>query len=159
MPRTRRLLLVLDNYEHLVSACATLTSVLLRGCAGLGILATSRTALGVEGEVVWVVPTLSVPPQTETSADTLARYEVVELFVARAKAAHPGFALRERDATALVRICRRLDGIPLAVELAAARIRALPVEVIAARLDDRFQLLTGGPRTVLPRQQTLHARH
>ncbi len=140
----RRVLLVLDNCEHLIDACAALADGLLRACPSLCVLATSREPLRVPGEVAWRVP-------------SMAASEAVRLFEDRAQSAQPGFALTERNAGAVDEICRRLDGIPLAIELAAAQVRALPVEQIAARLGDRFRLLTGGARTALPRQQTLRA--
>jgi non-specific serine/threonine protein kinase len=154
--RARRLLLLVDNCEHLLEASARLLEPLLRGCPGLRVLATSRAALGVAGEVSWRVPSLGLPaPADAASAERLVRHESASLFAARAAAANPAFALTDRDAPAVAQICRRLDGIPLALELAAALVRGLAVRQIAARLDDRFRLLTGGSRTVLPRQQTL----
>jgi predicted ATPase/DNA-binding CsgD family transcriptional regulator/tetratricopeptide (TPR) repeat protein len=158
--RTRRLLLLLDNCEHLAGAAAALAETLLQACTSLHILATSREPLAIEGEVLRRVPSLTVPdaigPQTDrTGVAALADSEAVRLFVERAPAADSAFALTERNAVLVGQICTRLDGIPLAIELAAARVRALSVEQIAARLDDRFQLLTGGSRTALPRQQTL----
>jgi predicted ATPase/DNA-binding SARP family transcriptional activator len=158
---TRQLLLVLDNCEHLIDACARLADALLSGCPHLRILATSRQALGLTGEVSWPVAPLSLPPAqgvgSESAPDTLLQYEAVHLLVERAAAAASGFVLDENNAAATVQVCRRLDGIPLAIELAAARLKVLPVEQIAARLDDRFRLLTGGSRSALPRQQTLRA--
>jgi non-specific serine/threonine protein kinase len=154
----KRLLLVLDNCEHLVAACAELTDTLLRSCPHLRILATSREGLNAAGETRWRVPSLSLPePWRGLAVGQLPDYSAVRLFVERARARQPGFGLTEGNAAAIVEVCRRLDGIPLAIELAAARLGALSVEQIAARLDDRFRLLTGGPRTVLPRQQTLRA--
>jgi predicted ATPase/DNA-binding CsgD family transcriptional regulator len=159
--RPQQVLLVLDNCEHLVAACAMLADHLLRACPQLEILATSREALGVGGETAWWVPSLAVPgeaaPATAAEVGALGQCEAVRLFVERASAAEPRFALTERNSGAVGQVCRRLDGIPLALELAAARVRALPVEQIAARLDDRFRLLTGGSRAALPRQQTLRA--
>jgi predicted ATPase/DNA-binding CsgD family transcriptional regulator len=157
----RRLLLVLDNCEHLLVACAHLAGTLLRGCPHLQILATSREALGVAGERAWPVPSLSLPAMEHLSSllppgEVLAS-EAVRLFVDRATAANPGFAITHENLSALVQICRRLDGIPLAIELAAARAKALVPEQIAGRLGDRFRLLTGGSRTALPRHQTLRA--
>ena len=153
----RSLLLVLDNCEHLIEACADLAGSLLRGCPGVRILATSREALGVPGEAGWSVPPLAVPEEAAESApaEALARVEAVRLFVERAATAQAGFRLTARNAAAVARICRRLDGLPLAIELAAARARMLTPEEIAARLDDRFRLLVGGERTAPPRQQTL----
>jgi predicted ATPase/transcriptional regulator with XRE-family HTH domain len=138
----RQALLILDNCEHLIGACAELAEALLRACPRLHILATSREGLNIPGEDIWRVP-------------SLAAAESALLFAERARSAAPGFAPTERTAPVIERICARLDGIPLAIELAAARVRSLPVEQIAARLDDRFRLLTGGARTALPRQQTL----
>jgi predicted ATPase/DNA-binding SARP family transcriptional activator len=156
--RHKHMLLVLDNCEHLVDACAHLAEHLLAACPRLQLLATSREVLGIAAEV-----TLAVQPLVFPDADALpplpvlARYEAVRLFVARARAAVPGFALTSENAAAVTTICRRLDGIPLAIELAAARVRLLQVEQIATRLDDRFTLLAGGSRTALPRHQTLRA--
>jgi predicted ATPase/class 3 adenylate cyclase len=156
--RSRRLLVVLDNCEHLVDASARLADALIRGGAGVRILATSREALGIAGEVGWRVPSLPVPgPADPAALPELARCGAVRLFVERAADALPAFALDEGNAAAVAQVCRRLDGIPLALELAAARVRALSVRQIAARLDQRFRLLTGGSRTALPRQQTLAA--
>lgn len=156
--RVGRVLLLLDNCEHLVAACAQLAERLLRACPGLRILATSRELLGVPGEVNWRVPSLSTPVAGEQVAlEDLAESEAVQLFVERAQAARPGFVLAEQNAPAVWDICRRLDGIPLAIELAAARVRMMAPDEIAARLGDRFRLLTGGSRTAPPRQQTLRA--
>jgi non-specific serine/threonine protein kinase len=140
--RTRRLVLLLDNCEHLIGAAATLAESLLQTCPGLHILATSREPLTIEGERTHRVPSL---PDAEAA----------RLFADRARVAAPAFGLTERTEPIVGQICARLDGIPLAIELAAARVRALSPEQIAARLDDRFRLLTGGSRTALPRQQTL----
>jgi predicted ATPase/DNA-binding CsgD family transcriptional regulator len=159
--RSRRLLLLLDNCEHLIGAVAPLAETLLQACPDLHILATSREPLTVEGEVTWRVPSLSVPDTEPRSAAgpastaLLVEAESVRLFVERARAADPAFELSDRRRPVVEQICGRLDGIPLAVELAAAQVRALSVEQIASRLDDRFRLLTGGSRTALPRQQTL----
>ncbi len=151
----RRILLVLDNCEHLLDEAARTVDALLRSCGSLRVLATSREGLAIGGEAVFPVPSLSVPdPATATPAD-LPRYEAVRLFVERATAAAPGFQITEQNASAVAQICRRLDGVPLAIELAAARVRALPVEQIATRLDDRFRLLTGSSRVTVPRHQTL----
>ncbi|HEX2374435.1 MAG TPA: BTAD domain-containing putative transcriptional regulator [Actinomycetota bacterium] len=168
--RDKALLLVLDNCEHLVEACAELARRLLQAGPGLRILATSREVLGVGGEVVWPVPPLAVPdPLDEVAADpagpgedraapeVLAGYDAVRLFVERAAAADPGFALDAASAPAVAELCRRLDGLPLAIELAASRVRALPAPEIAARLEDRFRLLGGGGRASDPRQRTLRA--
>jgi predicted ATPase/class 3 adenylate cyclase/Tfp pilus assembly protein PilF len=165
---SKQLLLVLDNCEHLVEACAQLADALLRSCPNLKILASSREALGIGGETIWRVPSLSLPDPghfavsakagTQSNfVSTLSQYEAVRLFIDRAQAALPSFKVTNQNAPAVAQICHRLDGIPLAIELAVARVRALSVEQISARLDDRFRLLTGGSRTALPRQQTLRA--
>lgn len=156
----RSLLLVLDNCEHVVHACSALTGQLLRSNRQVRILASSREPLRVPGEVTMPVPALEVPPLTvhePIAVEAIARFPAVRLFVDRATAVLPAFALTNHNARAVAEICLHLDGIPLAIELAAARVRALSVEHIAARLDDRFHLLTGGSRTALPRQQTLRA--
>jgi predicted ATPase/class 3 adenylate cyclase len=154
----KALLLVLDNCEHLIGACAELATALLRACPQLRLLATSRAALEVPGETLYRVPSLAAPdPDQLPPPEQLPAYEAVQLFVARARARRSDFALTARNAPAVAAVCARLDGMPLALELAAARVSVLPVEGIAARLDDRFRLLTGGPRTALPRQQTLRA--
>ena len=156
--RDKTLLLMLDNCEHLLSACARLAGALLPECPGLHILATSREPLGVPGETIWRVPSLAVPaPLHLPPHDRLTLSEAVRLFVDRAGAVRPGFRVTGDNARAVAQICHRLDGIPLAIELAAARVRALSVEQIAARLNDRFRLLTGGSRTALPRHRTLRA--
>jgi predicted ATPase/class 3 adenylate cyclase len=154
----KKALLILDNCEHLVEACAQFTHTLLRHSLSLRILASSREALGVQGEVAWRVPSLSLPdPKKIPELEQLTQYEAVDLFLDRASLANPRFRMTEDHALAIAQICYRLDGIPLAIELAAARLRGLSVEQIASRLDDRFHLLTSGARTVLPRHQTLHA--
>jgi predicted ATPase/class 3 adenylate cyclase len=154
--RSKSILIVLDNCEHLVVGCAHLTEALLRSCPGLRILATSRELLKIGGEVVFRVPSLSLPdPDATMSTERLMQYEAVQLFVDRARIAHPGFELTSRNGAGVARICRRLDGIPLAIELAAARVAVLSLEQIAERLNDRFRLLTGGSRTALPRHKTL----
>jgi predicted ATPase/DNA-binding SARP family transcriptional activator len=156
--RARHGLLILDNCEHLINASADLTDTLLRACPNLSILASSREALGVSGETVFQVPSLAVPDLRQPlSVEALSDYESVSLFVDRALTAFPNFALTPQNAEAVAQICFRLDGIPLAIELAAARVKLLSPEQIADRLSDRFRLLTGGSRTVLPRQQTLRA--
>jgi predicted ATPase/class 3 adenylate cyclase len=169
--RPRSLLLVLDNCEHLLSACAQLADHLLRRCSHLRILATSREALGLLGEQTYRVPSLSLPSTVESgkwrvesptergpaNLSALLQSEAVQLFVERALFNQPSFAVTEVNAPAVVQICDRLEGIPLAIELAAARVRALPVEKINDRLDNMFRLLTGGSRTARPRQQTLWA--
>jgi predicted ATPase len=159
--KPRGLLLVLDNCEHLLEACAALAERLLRSCPGVRVVATSREVLNVAGELAWPVPALSAPDPRGLSphelGPTLIRYEAVRLFIERAVLAQPAFALTHDNAAAVARICHQLDGIPLAIELAAARVKLMAVEQIAARLDDRFRLLTGGSRSALPRHQTLRA--
>ncbi len=156
--RPRETLLVLDNCEHLIAGCAALATDLLHACPGLRLLATSREALRIAGETVWRVPGLAVPPADVGLEPTnLLRFEAVQLFRARARASQSGFALTTGNASAVMQICQRLDGLPLAIELAAARLATLSVHAVAARLDDCFGLLTGGSRTALPRQQTLRA--
>ena len=156
--RARNLLLVLDNCEHLIHACAELSDTLLRACPDLKILTTSREALNIAGETTFHVPSLSLPDLGHLPPlETLAQSESVRLFVERASAVQPRFQLTNKNGAAIAQIVHRLDGIPLAIELAAARVRALGVEQIAARLGDLFQLLTGGSRTALPRHQTLRA--
>ncbi len=153
--QSRRLLLVLDNCEHLIAECASLAHHLLAACPQLTILATSREALGLQGERVWPVPPLRLTATSELNASEPA--EAVQLFVARATLALPTFALSPQNAAAITAICQRLDGLPLPIELAAARVKLLSVEQIAARLNDRFGLLTNGDRAALPRHQTLRA--
>jgi predicted ATPase/DNA-binding SARP family transcriptional activator len=193
----KALLVVLDNCEHLVEACAGLVRRLLEAGPGLRVLATSREVLGVPGEVVWPVPPLAVPAPAEEGAaagegpaalvegapaategardvevvavgpaqpaaadlapEALVGYDAVRLFVERATAADPSFVLDAASAPVVAELCRRLDGLPLAIELAAARVRALPPPELAIRLQDRFRLLAGGARTAGPRQQTLRA--
>lgn len=156
--RPRKVLLVLDNCEHLVESCAALAEALLRSCPQLRVLATSRESLGITGEVAWPVPSLSLPDLRRLpEVESLARYEATRLFLDRTAAINPTFALTEQNATAVAQICYRLDGIPLALELAAARTRVLSVEEISARLDDCFSLLSAGGRTAIPRHRTLHA--
>ena len=155
----KAVLLVLDNCEHLVVACRELAAALLRGCPQVRVLATSREGLGVPGERLWRVPSLTMPEDVchLPPPDELVLYDAVRLFADRAGAIVPRFAVTTENASALAQVCQRLDGIPLAIELAAARVKVLTVEQIAARLDDRFRLLTGGSRMLLPRQQTLRA--
>jgi predicted ATPase/class 3 adenylate cyclase len=156
--RTKSMLLILDNCEHIIGSCARLADVLLRAAPGLRILATSRESLGITGETAFRVPPLTVPdPRERADLDRLAENACVRLFVDRALAADPRFQLTETNAAAVSEICLRLDGIPLAIELAAARIKVIPPEQIATRLDDRFRLLTGGSRAALERHQTLAA--
>jgi len=154
--RSRRMLLILDTCEHQVGDCATLVQLLLARCPWLRIVATSREPLRVRGETVWRVPPLDLPPESAHGTD-LGAHEAVRLFAARAAGARAGFALTEDNVAPVARLCRTLDGIPLAIELAAARVRALSVEQIADRLRGRFQLLDSGDRTAPLRQQTLRA--
>ncbi|WP_063784402.1 BTAD domain-containing putative transcriptional regulator [Streptomyces sp. SBT349] len=154
----RRTLLVLDNCEHVVEPVAALASRLLKAAPGLRILATGREPLGVNGEVVEPVEPLGLPPDgAGAGAGASEEYSAVRLFVTRAAAVAPGFALDAGNAAAVAAVCRRLDGIPLALELAATRVRALGVEELAGRLDDRFRLPAGGPRDAPPRRRTLRA--
>ena len=156
--KSRKTLLILDNCEHLVEECADLADTLLRTCPELEILATSREPLRVAGESSWQVPSLSLPDAGRlTPAGELAGYEAVHLFVERAQAVDAGFALTEDNAPAVARLCQKLDGIPLAIELAAARSRVLAVEQISERLEDPLGLLTSGDRSSAPRQRTLRA--
>ena len=156
--RRKKLLLLLDNCEHLLDACAQLAARLLQQCPHISLLATSRESLGIAGEIAYRVPSLSAtdPEKLSTPAE-IAQVESVRLFAERAAAVVTGFSLSTQTLPLVARICYRLDGIPLAIELAAARVGVLSVEQIAARLDDRFRLLTGGSRTALPRQRTLRA--
>ncbi|GII59389.1 SARP family transcriptional regulator [Planotetraspora thailandica] len=152
----RALLLVLDNCEHVIEAAAALADRLVRDCPGVTVLATSREPLGVPGETLAPIPPLGLPPEGAAAADAL-NHPAVRLLADRAAAARPGFVLDDGNVHAAVTICRRLDGMPLAIELAAARLRALSPDQLAARLGDRFRLLTGGSRTALPRHRTLRA--
>src|SRR4051794_6240397 len=154
----RTLLLVIDNCEHVLSETAVFADTLLRAAPQLTILATSREPLRAAGEVVFRVPSLDIPdPERPQPPDRLADYEAVSLFVERAAAASPGYVLDEDNADDVARICLRLDGLPLALELAAARLGALTTSAIAARLDDRFRLLRSGSHAAPTRQQTLTA--
>ncbi|WP_062995235.1 protein kinase domain-containing protein [Nocardia mikamii] len=152
---TRDLLLLLDNCEHVIDAVTTLTESLLRACPRIRILATSREALSAAGESVFAVPPLTVSAPAGRMARRAAREDAVTLFAARAATAVPGFELTERNTDTVARICSRLDGLPLAIELAAARLRAMSPEQILSRLDDRYALLTRGSRSAPKRQQTL----
>jgi non-specific serine/threonine protein kinase len=154
--RERELVLVLDNCEHLLADCARLAQTLLASCPGLRVLATSVEILGVPGETVYHVPLLSLPAEGATP-DEVRASEAGRLFAERAAEARPDFEIDAANADAVARICRRLDGIPLALELAAARVKVLSPEDIAERLRDRFRLLTSRSRTALPRHQTLRA--
>src|SRR5215475_1537794 len=156
--RPRTMLLILDTCEHLVDACAEFVQRLLAGCPGLRVIATSREPLGVRGEIIWRVPPLGLPHSRDSDGDAgVTSSEAVQLFVERAAAAWPGFELNDGNISAVAEICRTLDGVPLAIELAAARVRALSAEQIADRLADKFELLALGHRTAPPRQQTLRA--
>jgi predicted ATPase/class 3 adenylate cyclase len=156
--RAKSILLILDNCEHLIEACAQLANTLLRAAPRLKILATSREPLGIAGETSYRVRSLPLPdPRQLHDIEALAQNDCVHLFIDRAMAAYPSFRLKEKNSLAIADICRRLDGIPLAIELASARTKVFPPEEIAARLDDRFRLLTGGSRTALERHQTLFA--
>jgi len=155
---SRRLLLVLDNCEHLIDACARVCQRLLDASPGLSLIATSREPLRVAAETVWQVPPLAVAPAgLAGAAEDATRYEAIRLFADRAAASLPGFAIGPANADAVASLCRALDGMPLAIELAAARVRALSVEQIAERLGNRFALLTTGHRTAPPRHRTLRA--
>jgi non-specific serine/threonine protein kinase len=159
----KQMLLVWDNCEHLVEACARLALTLLQYSPRLRLLATSREALGITGETVWRVPALSLPDERPTTSDQrptleqLTEAEAVRLFVDRAVLGQPHFVLTEQNAAQVAQVCRQLDGLPLSIELAAAWLKVLTVEQLAERLNDRFGLLTRGPRTAAPRQQTLRA--
>ena len=155
--RRRRVLLVLDNCEHLLGACAELSELLLGGCPQLRILATSREPLKLAGERIWQVPPLAVPPKEDAPPETLSGYAAVALFRERAASAQPGFSLNPYLAPAVAEICRRLDGIPLAIELAAGRVESLTPQEIASRLNYRFDLLTEGGPSDLAHHQTLEA--
>lgn len=151
-------LLVLDNCEHVIEACAALCQRMVNVCPGVKVIATSREAMRVPGEATLQVPPLASPdPSSPVAVDALSQYAAVQLFIDRAVAVRPGFVVDARNAPALASICHRLDGIPLAIELAAARVRSMSVQDIDYRLDKRFHLLTGGARTALPRQQTLRS--
>ena len=152
----RDAVLVLDNCEHVIDASARFTEALLHDCPHLRVLATSREPLGITGEVVLAVRPLD-QPEPSTPTDLVEDYPAVRLFLDRGRAAAPDFVLDDSTRAGVVEIVRRLDGLPLAIELAAARLRTLAVDEIARRLSDRFRLLTGGSRTVLPRHRTLRA--
>jgi len=158
--RARHTLLILDNCEYLIEASAHIAQSLLLACANVHILATSREALGVDGEMTFRVPSLSIPDSRQPpTADGLLQYESVRLFVDRAATVLPGFSVTDDNAAAIAQVCHLLDGIPLAIELAAARTSMLRVEQHAARLDDRFRLLTGGSRTAPPTPANLARDH
>ena len=156
--KPRATLLILDNCEHLIASCARFAQTLLQSCPHLQILASSRESLNIPGENLYRVPSLRLPdPKKRHTLASLSQFEAVQLFVDRAVCIQSAFAVTNQNAPALAQLCSRLDGIPLAIELAAARIRSLSVEEINAKLDNCFRLLTGGSRTALPRQQTLRA--
>ena len=156
--RSRHTLLVLDNCEHLLVACATLADALLRHCPHLVVLATSRQGLAIDGERTYRVPPLSMPdPKRDVTPESLSRSESARLYTERAQLAQPRFVVTEKNAPAVASVCHRLDGIPLAIELAAARMRSMSVDEIDSHLDRRLMLLTGGSRAARPRQQTLRA--
>jgi predicted ATPase len=156
--RAKTALIILDNCEHLIEGCAQFADAILRAAPQVKILASSREALSIGGEATYRVPSLAAPdPQRVPSLEVLTQYDAVRLFIERARAVMPSFEVNNTNAPAVAQLCYHLDGIPLALELAAARVRGLKVEQIAQRLDDRFRLLTGGGRTALPRQQTLRA--
>lgn len=151
----RKTLLILDNCEHVVGSAAKFVNQVLTHCPDTVVLATSREALGLLGETLWTLPGLSLPPEDLRQPKRLLRYEAIQLFIERAKAASPRFSFGDTNAACVARICRHLDGIPLALELAAAWISMVSLEQIEKRLEDRFRFLTRGNRTALPRQQTL----
>ncbi|MDB5026697.1 MAG: LuxR family transcriptional regulator, partial [Candidatus Eremiobacteraeota bacterium] len=154
----KQLLLILDNCEHVIEACSKAAAALVRGCPGVRVLATSREPLNIRGEIVHPLPSLSVPRAMKgLTAHGALEYGAVALFDIRARAVNPRFAVTDDNAGIVAEICRRLDGIPLAIELAAARIKSMSVRDLAARLHERFRLLTGGDRSALPRQQTMRA--
>ncbi|MFG6191897.1 ATP-binding protein [Nonomuraea sp. JJY05] len=157
--RDKRMLLILDNCEHLLDECAAVAETLMRAAPGLRILATSRQSLGVVGEQMMPVPPLPMPDfdVSRSSTDSLKQFDAIRLFADRSQSVLPGFEVTDDNQDSVARIVRRLDGIPLAIELAAVRLRALSVEQLLSRLDDRFRLLTMGARTAMPRQQTLRA--
>ncbi len=156
--RFRHVLLVLDDCEHVLPQVAQAVDAILRAAPGVRVIATSREPLDIAGESLFPVPSLGIPAADEPfSSETIDQFDASRLFIERCLAAQPNFRISEADAEAIAQICRRLDGIPLALELAAARVRALSVEQIAARLNDQFHLLTGGNRNALPRHQTLRA--
>jgi predicted ATPase/class 3 adenylate cyclase len=156
--REKKILLILDNCEHLIEASARVADTLLNSAQRLTILASSREALGVKGEMVWYVPSLALPDMKRLpTIDQLSQYEAVRLFTERAILVQPHLQMTHENAFGIAQICVQLDGIPLAIELAAARVKSLSVDQIAVRLHDRFRFLTGGSRTSLPRQQTLRA--
>jgi predicted ATPase/DNA-binding winged helix-turn-helix (wHTH) protein len=156
--KSKQCLLIIDNCEHVITEAARVAEALIRNCPRVSILASSRERLAIPGESVIRVPSLPAPPpQSAATAAGAREYAAVELFVERAKALGLDFTLTDANAATVSAVCQRLDGIPLAIELAVPRLKVLKVEQLARGLDDRFQILTGGSRTALPRQQTLHA--
>jgi len=153
--RPCKLLLVLDNCEHLVGAVANLVEHLLRSAPGLRVLATSRERLGITGETLWRLPGLRVPSEAIDKVAALSEFDAIRLFLDRAMAVAPDFRLSSANAVAVARICRQLDGLPLAIELAAARLSSRGIESVSAGMDDPFHILTSGSRTASPRHQTL----
>lgn len=156
--RDKTLLLLLDNCEHILDSSAKLVDTLIKTCPHIHVITTSREGLGIVGESTYRIPSFSIPDPTQTqTAESILQYDAVRLFIDRAVQIQPHFTITNENASALASICFRLDGIPLAIELAAARARSLSAEEINNKLDQRFRLLTGGPRTALPRQQTLRS--
>jgi predicted ATPase/class 3 adenylate cyclase len=156
--KEKRSMLILDNCEHVVAEAAKAAGAILRGCPNVTILVTTREGLGIAGETIYRMPSLATPARSEKiSAEEALTYGAVALFEARARASDTRFAFTDENAPVVAEICRRLDGIPLAIELAAARVKVLSVKALADKLDERFRLLTGGDRTALPRQQTMRA--
>lgn len=156
--KNKEILIILDNCEHLIKACAVIAELLLSSCPGIKIIATSREAMNIPGEQIYKIPPLKQPdPKKNDTPEQLSQFESVRLFIERAYAVNPKFKFDNKNASAIAGICSHLDGIPLAIELAAARINILTPEKILERLDDKFNLLTGGKRNALPRQQTLKA--
>jgi predicted ATPase/DNA-binding SARP family transcriptional activator len=156
--RPHEALIILDNCEHLLTACAQIIEILLNACDHLQVMATSRASINLIGESIFNVPPLSLPPENSSyMAGDLLSFEAIQLFLDRASAVLPGFELTRANASAVIQICRQLDGIPLAIELAAVRVKLLSVEQIASRLGDRFQLLTSNSGTMIARHQTLRA--
>lgn len=155
--REKKTLIILDNCEHLINACAHIANTILQAASNVRILASSREALGIAGEATYRVPSLGLPELEFPSVESLTEHEATKLFIARAASAVATFSVTEENASSIAQICHRLDGIPLALELAAAKIRVLSIEQIASRLNDRFRLLTGGSRAAMERHQTLRA--
>ena len=155
--RPRRLLLIFDNCEHLVEETAHIADAILRAAPHVRVLATTREPLHIAGERIYRVPSLTVPSGDSLTSDEALQYGAIALFAERARASDAKFTLSDETTPFVADICRRLDGIALAIELAAARVRMLPPRQLAQKLDERFRVLTGGSRTALPRQQTMRA--